>query len=149
MSFRIALLSLLLSLSITATAKDERSTVIESITSQRAAELLREAGFPGSEIDEDGDIIVSMQGYRVLFLVGSYKGKTISARFALAGTSATIDTVNAFDKEKRFGRAFLDDDGDPVLESDLDLEGGVTEARVKDFFRTYNELMVHFLRAVL
>jgi hypothetical protein len=123
--------------------------VIESISGTRVVELLKDAGFTDAATDEDDDVIVSMQGYRVLFFVGTYEGKNIGARFALAGTKATADTVNIFDREKRYGRVFLDDEGDPVLESDLDLEGGVTEARVRDFLRTYNELMVHFLRAVL
>ncbi len=112
-------------------------------------ELLGQAGFVGAEIDSDGDVLVNMQGYRVLILVGTYQGKNISMRFALAGTKANHEIVNQFDTEKRFGRAYLDRDGDPVLESDLDLEGGVTEARVLDYLRTYNQLMVHFLRAIL
>lgn len=150
MPFRLMLaIVLCLSSASLAMAQADHGNVVESLTGQRVAALLGEAGFPDSEVDDDGDVTVTMQGYRVLFLVGSYDGKNIAARFALGGTEATADTVNRFDKDKRFGRAFLDDEGDPVLESDLDLEGGVTEARVKDFFRTYNELMVHFLRAVL
>lgn len=150
MRFRSLLMGLLLAVSthgIAAPADGAR--VIETITGQRLVELLKDAGFTDAATDEDDDVIVSMQGYRVLFFVGTYEGKTLSARFALAGTQATADTVNTFDSEKRYGRAFLDADGDPVLESDLDLAGGVTEARVRDYIKTYNELMVHFLRAVL
>ncbi|MFB9069157.1 YbjN domain-containing protein [Pseudofulvimonas gallinarii] len=145
---RALLLSLLLVFGLSATPA-RAADVIETISAQRVVDLLGQAGFVGAEIDADEDVLVNMQGYRVLILVGTYKGKNLSMRFALAGTKATHETVNQFDTEKRFGRAYLDRDGDPVLEADLDLEGGVTEARVVDYFRTYNQLMVHFLRAVL
>ncbi len=149
MSLRSLLLACLLATLSPGLAAHDGPAVVESLTGQRLVELLKDAGFTDATTDEDDDVIVSMQGYRVLFLVGTYEGKTISARFALAGTDATAETVNTFDREKRYGRSFLDAEGDPVLESDLDLAGGVTEARIRDFLRTYNELMVHFLRAVL
>lgn len=145
---RALLLSALFLLTASVTPA-QASNVIETISAQRVVELLGQAGFTGAEIDSDQDVLVNMQGYRVLILVGSYQGKNLSMKFALAGTKANHQIVNQFDLEKRFGRAYLDGDGDPVLESDLDLEGGVTEARVLDYFRTYNQLMVHFLRAIL
>ena len=145
---RALLLSVLFLFGLSATPAPA-AEVIETISAQRVVELLGQAGFTGAEIDADQDVLVNMQGYRVLILVGSYQGKNLSMKFALAGTQANHQTVNQFDLEKRFGRAYLDSDGDPVLESDLDLEGGVTEARVLDYFRTFNQLMVHFLRANL
>ena len=145
---RALLLSVLILFGLSATPASA-AEVIETISAQRVVELLGQAGFTGAEIDADQDVLVNMQGYRVLILVGSYQGKNLSMKFALAGTQANHQTVNQFDLEKRFGRAYLDSDGDPVLESDLDLEGGVTEARVLDYFRTFNQLMVHFLRAIL
>ncbi len=145
---RALLLSALFLLTASVTPA-QASNVIETISAQRVVELLGQAGFTGAEIDSDQDVLVNMQGYRVLILVGSYQGKNLSMKFALAGTKANHQIVNQFDLEKRFGRAYLDGDGDPVLESALDLEGGVTEARVLDHFRTYNQLMVHFLRAIL
>lgn len=145
---RALLLSVLILFGLSTTPAPA-AEVIETISAQRVVELLGQAGFTGAEIDADQDVLVNMQGYRVLILVGSYQGKNLSMKFALAGTQANHQTVNRFDLEKRFGRAYLDSDGDPVLESDLDLEGGVTEARVLDYFRTFNQLMVHFLRAIL
>lgn len=145
---RALLLSVLILFGLSTTPAPA-AEVIETISAQRVVELLGQAGFTGAEIDADQDVLVNMQGYRVLILVGSYQGKNLSMKFALAGTQANHQTVNQFDLEKRFGRAYLDSDGDPVLESDLDLEGGVTEARVLDYFRTFNQLMVHFLRAIL
>lgn len=123
--------------------------VIETIDAQEFSRLLSESGFPDAEIDSDGDVVVRMQGYRVLFLIGTYEGKNIQARFAIGGSSAGMADMDRFNRETRFGSAYMDKDGDPALDADLDLEGGVTEARVKDYIRTVNELMVRFLRVVI
>lgn len=50
--------------------------------------------------------------------------------------AVTRSKINDWNRTTRFSRAYLDDDGDPVLELDLDLVGGVTEARIQDFIKT-------------
>lgn len=121
---------------------------IESLDGQGVQRMLGDLGFTGSELDADDDVIVRMQGYRVLVLVGSNKGKSLMARFAVSGSKATLASMNEWNRTKQYSRAFLDADGDPVLESDLDLEGGVSEARVKDFLRTYNDSLRLFLNDI-
>jgi len=118
---------------------------VERLDGKRVQAMLGDLGFTGSEIDADDDVVVRMQGYRVLLLVGSNKGKSLMARFAVSGSKATLASMNEWNRTKQYSRAFLDNDGDPVLESDLDLEGGVSEARIKDFLRTYNESLRLFL----
>ncbi len=122
------------------------SEVIERLDGRQVQTILGDLGFTGSEIDSDDDVIVNMQGYRVLILVGSDAGRSLMARFAVTGTGATLQTVNDWNRTKRYSRAYLDDEGDPILESDLDLEGGVDRKRVEDFFRTFNGTLTLFLR---
>jgi hypothetical protein len=122
--------------------------IIEKLDGRQVQAMLAELGFTGSEIDADDDVIVHMQGYRVLIVVGSDRGRSLMARFAIAGTRATLKDMNDWNRDKRYSRAYLDRDGDPVLESDLDLDGGVTRARVKDFLRTYNEALRLFLQHI-
>jgi hypothetical protein len=143
------LLSVLFSVCLLATTPLRAQQVIESIDAATVVRLLAEQGFPGAEIDADGDVVAKMQGYRVLFLVGTYEGKSVQARFAISGTKAGMEQVNQFNRDVRFATAYLDTDGDPAMSVDLDLEGGVAIGRVKDFFRAVNELMVRFLRVVL
>ena len=45
----------------------------------------------------------------------------------------TIWTVNGYNQDKRFARAFLNEDGDPIIEADLDVDGGVTDETIKRF----------------
>lgn len=146
---RQLLSALLLSLLLIAATPVRAEKIIETIDAPTVVSLLAEQGFPNAEIDADGDVIVRMQGYRVLFLIGTYQGKSVQARFAISGSSAKMEQMNQFNRDVRFGTAYLDGDGDPALSADLDLEGGVAIGRVKDYFRTVNELMVRFLRVVL
>ncbi|HRQ66141.1 MAG TPA: YbjN domain-containing protein [Xanthomonadaceae bacterium] len=126
----------------------QSSDLIEKLDGRTVRSILGDLGFTGSEIDTDDDVIVSMQGYRVLVVVGSDKGRSLMARFAISGTGATLRSMNDWNRTKRYSRAYLDDDGDPVLESDLDLDGGVHRKRVEDFFRTFDGTLRLFLRHI-
>lgn len=64
------------------------------------------------------------------------KGETMQL-YAVFNGKVTLSRINEWNKTKRFSRAYLDRDDDPVLESDLDLEGGVTEENVDAWIRTY------------
>ncbi len=128
---------------VTAQAQDVK--IIESMNAWEVREVLQELGFTGIEIDEDGDVVVKMLGYNVLILIGSYENTSMQMNFAVSGTDATLRTVNDWNRAKRYSTASIDDDGDPVLESDLDFAGGVTMARVEDYFLTYYMLLEAFL----
>ena len=49
----------------------------------------------------------------------------------------SFSRINEWNKTKRFAKAYLDKDGDPVLEADIELTGGVTEKNVKEWLKTY------------
>jgi len=37
-----------------------------------------------------------------------------------------MDVINSWNRDKRFGKAYLDSDGDAVVEMDLNLEHGIS-----------------------
>lgn len=133
-------LLLLLALLLASPARAADATVVDTVTPFQVEAMLNDLGYTGTEIDEDGDILLRMQGYNVLVLVGSYDGVYIAMMSAFAGTTATLQDVNIWNQEKRFARAYLDTDGDPVVEAELDMAGGVTLARVEDFIQTFGQL---------
>ena len=59
------------------------------------------------------------------------------------------EAVNNWNQTNRFGRAFLDDEGDPILQYDLDLEGGVTEGVIREAIRTFRVLLEDFSETVV
>ena len=148
--------------------------IMSSITAKEAAVLLKEAGFADLEIDKDDDIVVKMQGYKVLVLVGTNKGSWLLFKFALSGASmqgdgrkltcaysdgkgnlnvqtqeallTNIKGLNEWNKNVKYSRAYVDDDGDIILESDQDLTGGITPERLKEFAKSFDISLREFLK---
>ena len=112
----------------------------ERITAEQLTGLLRDKGLEGT-VNEKGNVIVQNNGSKIVFFISN---QTMQAYFGLRGTSATITTVNEWNKSKRFGRAYIDSDGDPVVELDYDLEGGVTDDSVKVWFDTVTAIVKSF-----
>jgi hypothetical protein len=59
----------------------------------------------------------------------------------------TLDKVNAWNADNRFNRGYLDEDKDPVLESDLDFAGGTTLNAVREWIRTFVRATTDFRKA--
>jgi hypothetical protein len=47
-----------------------------------------------------------------------------------------LQRTNTWNKDHFYGRAYIDENGHPVLEYQLNIADGVTEARLREFFRT-------------
>ncbi len=48
-----------------------------------------------------------------------------------------LTIVNEWNRTKRYSRAHVDSDGDAVIESDLDIRGGVTPKTIKNFVKIF------------
>lgn len=59
--------------------------------------------------------------------------------------STTLEKLNSWNKEKRFARAYRDDEGDPVLEMDVDLDfNGIPRENVGEAVNTWKALVEAF-----
>jgi len=97
-------------------------------------------GFGTSRLGQDdvGDPQVTGRmdgiGY-VVYFYGCDAGKnckSIQIRAGWTDSSVTIDEVNAWNLEKRFSKAYLDADGDPVVEMSINMAGGLTAENFND-----------------
>ena len=111
----------------------------------------------------DGDIIASMTAGRIERIITSFqdvknfqergnnvyrfevdglkvllfnKAETMQLAASFSG-KITLSRINEWNRTKRFTRAYLDNDNEPMLEGDIELTGGVTERNVKEWFKTY------------
>jgi Putative bacterial sensory transduction regulator len=50
--------------------------------------------------------------------------KTVTFYAGWTGTNTSLNQINEWNKVKRFSRAYIDKDGDPVMEFDIDLDDG-------------------------
>jgi hypothetical protein len=108
--------------------------VFDTMTATRTERILRSFGDVTFEevdaniyrINLDGTKIILKKNDKTLLLYCSWRGKQVS-----------FSRINEWNKTKRFAKAYIDNDGDPVLESDYELTGGVTEQNVKEWMKTY------------
>ena len=78
-----------------------------------------------------------------------YESLQLYAAFATDGR-VSLQTVNDWNYNYRFAKVYLDDDLDPVLESDLDLAGGVDlEGALVIFLQNYEAVFETFLAEVV
>ena len=82
---------------------------------------------------DDGTYIFETAGMKVIIF---NKGQTMQLYAAFSG-KITLSRINEWNRTKRFTRAYADEEGDPCLEADLELTGGVTERNVKEWMKTF------------
>lgn len=116
----------------------------DRITAEQLTGLLRDKGMEG-QVNERGNVIVSNGGSKIVFFI---QGQTMQAYYGISGTKANVNTVNEWNKSKRFGRAYIDGDGDPCVELDYDLEGGVSDDSIKVWFDTVTMIVRSFKQHV-
>jgi hypothetical protein len=118
--------------------------VRDRIDAQALNGLLRDKGLNGT-VNERGNVVVESNGSKIVFFIS---GQTLQAYYGVSGTKANVNTVNDWNKSKRFGRAYIDGDGDPCVELDYDLEGGVTDESIKVWFDTVTAIQRSFKQHV-
>jgi hypothetical protein len=59
-------------------------------------------------------------------------------------TKPTPDRINAWNSKKRFGRAYIDPDGDAALEMDIILKNGVSPANLSASFAIWRLMLLQF-----
>jgi hypothetical protein len=98
-------------------------------------------GDPRLTIDDDGT------KYQVWFYGCTDHKECSSIQFyaGFTGTKMTPDTLNIWNRKNRFGRAYIDSDGDPAIEMDVDLDkGGMSADLFQDNLEFWNTTMSNF-----
>lgn len=60
-----------------------------------------------------------------------------------------LNLVNGFNRQLGLGRAYLNLDGDPVLEAALHLEGGALPGQLVHFLKGFNRVVQRFVAQLL
>jgi hypothetical protein len=111
------------------------------------AAILKSEGYAHT-VDPDGNIIWTIEGYKTTLIISTDK-KSVQFYASFGDGNATLKKVNEWNKGKKYSKSYLDDDGDPVLELDLDLEGGVTRERIVDYLKTCRSSFTAWLKEVV
>ena len=125
------------------------------VTAPEVASALKNAGYPADIIaDRAGEPSIRSSTGKVLFIVHFYQcGTTLrcaSIEFAAASRrkGVTQASIAAWNREKRFGRAFLDKSGMASVAMDVETSRGMTsdalEANISRWITVLNAFEVSF-----
>lgn len=122
------------------------SKLVMNTSDNDLVELLKELGYSSVTVKDAGKITFKMEGMNVVLF--NLKG-TLQLYVGVSGAPTDLEKINKWNTNKRFSRAYLDKDRDPVLESDLVVSDGTTREALSGFIQLYGQSLVAFRREVL
>ena len=128
-----------------ADARKKRSKPITSVTAEQASDILRARGYaPQTHVLDDGEPYLSFThaGDNMALYLYDCIDDACGAVQLVAGFSleqpVTLETVNDWNRTKRFSRVYRQPQGAVFIEMDLDLAGGVMPGAIDDWFEIWN-----------
>jgi hypothetical protein len=121
--------------------------IVENLTLRDLHMTLEKEGYT-ADVDKKGLILWKIDGYKTLLTING-TGDSLLFASIMKGGNATLRKINDWNRNARFSRASMDDEGNALLFVDLDLSGGVTHDRIKDYLRTCRSLFQEWIRKVL
>jgi hypothetical protein len=117
---------------VTPAARADQGEIIKELSVSSTERILEALKIEYNEVSA-GTYRFNLGGYKTLLF---NKGKNLQF-YASFKKKTTLGRINDWNASKRYTRAYLDKDGDPVLEADLDLEGGVSYGAIAEFVKTW------------
>ncbi|MFD2237352.1 YbjN domain-containing protein [Aureimonas populi] len=141
---------------LAATASSQAQERIDGTDPQAIADLVR--GYGSARLDVAGDNTPMIRGRieGTSFVIYFYDCDDLDANCNTVSFAAgwevsglTVEQVNAWNRDKRFGRAYLDTEGEPVLEMDVNLKGSVSAENFEDTVDWWRVVMADFTSNVV
>src|SRR5262249_18346232 len=126
-----------------AQAPAEEGEVLKELSAVDAERILGAMKIEYSEV-KPGIYRFSLGGYKTLLF---NRGKSLQF-FASFKKKVPPGRINEWNASVPYTRAYLDKDGDPVLQADLNLEGGVAPGALLEFIKTWIESVKKFTRHI-
>lgn len=115
-----------------------------SLTSDEAlVELLGSLGISDVSVLESGKILFRVED--IAMALFRFPDGDLQLYYGVGGVRCPFEPINEWNKQHRHSRAYLDDEQDPVLESDLLSDGGMSQEKLEMFVRTFQMSAAQFL----
>jgi len=147
---KIALALFAVSLCTQSVAALNAEEMVSALEPDKIESLARGFGSATLKKERDGEpyIIGLIDGTKYgIYFYGCEDGRECqSIQFSAGWTDAnvTMDTINRWNRDKRFGKAYLDKEGDPRIEMDVNLDYGVTTRNFEDTFDLWSRVLKSF-----
>lgn len=138
-------------LALGATQVQARPLPAGGVTAAEVIEVLQANGYRAqADVDGVGDPMVRSATDGTNFLIyfyGCERDRCTSIQFSAGfemNQSPGLAKINEWNREMRFGRAYLDSDMDPFVEIDVDMELGATTEQLQSVIGTWTALVPAF-----
>lgn len=129
--FRIILIILTLLVSTPVFAQD----LLRNLSTGDVETLLKSEGYAAVETYSDSQLLLTVDGHK--FLITIFDDGDLQLFYGISGVDTDIDAMNAWNRTKRLSRAYIDEEGDPVLEADLLADRGITREQFVNFINVF------------
>ncbi|WP_430408214.1 YbjN domain-containing protein [Hydrogenophilus thiooxidans] len=119
---------------VCAALNEGKSAKLHVYTVDEMVRLLEKHGFNASKKDANA---IRFMYENSLILMVRYNDGDWQLYYGTSGVKLTYEQINDWNRTKRISRAYIDRDGDPVVESDLLVGKGVTEDQVMNFIKVF------------
>lgn len=142
--------------SVAVSAASAQQGLIDATRPERILSVAK--GFGSAELSKDtkGDPMIkgrleTVQYY--IYFFGCKDGRNCRSLLLKASNSVTtkpaLVAMNEFNQKSRFAKAYLDDDADPVVELDINLDGGVSSKNLDDTFDWWKNTLKQYRETFL
>lgn len=125
----------------------------DGVAMDAVARILKDKGYPATMgVDDEGDPKIDSTVEGVDFEVICYPSKKkpslcASIQFSTVFNledGTTWEKVNAWNRGRRYGQAWLDEEMDPFMDLSVELERGASTELIEEHLEIWSELMVHW-----
>lgn len=135
-------LLLMIALPLLVTFSSYGQKVYSTVSQSKIEDLLDDMGIQHEEVKED--ILRVYLGDFTAYLSIKSGGEDLRLVSFFIDQGVSMSDCNEWNKTMRFSQAYIDDDGDCVFSSDMDLAGGVSLDNVEAFVKLYMQLLNKF-----
>jgi hypothetical protein len=111
------------------------STLTDKYSDAELIQIINDDGYSAVTKLKDGVIKVKIDGSA--YLIFNHSDGALHALYGVGDAKISYEDINEWNRTKRFSRAYLDSDKNPILESDLLANGGLTKKHVTEFIKVF------------
>ncbi|WP_019622096.1 YbjN domain-containing protein [Amphritea japonica] len=127
-------------LSFLAISAQADSTIVERFSDTEVKQVLRDEGYGSVRIIEEGEIRFKAAGN--IYVLYNHDDGDLHLYFGSTGLKLNYEDMNEWNRTTRLSRAYLDNDMDIALETDLLSNAGITQDMMKAMIQVFVETSV-------
>jgi hypothetical protein len=104
-------------------------------TDEALVKLLNDLGITDVNVRETGKILFTINDNSMALF--RFPDGDLQLFYGVGGVRCPLEPINEWNKLHRHSRAYIDDESDPVLESDLLSDGGLSPEKLAVFVRAF------------